>query len=102
MSTCNCDLTANSCDVACCCDPDCAALSAATCVSNLVQTEVTEVERCMDANFLFRYRVRPGMRTYSSGSQRCFQSDNSPIRSNFRSPIDNPLATYSLDQLFSA
>ncbi|GFN96240.1 tectonic-like protein [Plakobranchus ocellatus] len=85
VSLCPCDLTGNSCDVNCCCDPDCSdadKLVFSSCLSN----SYTEDDKlCFDRDVFFS--ENGPTRSGDSGSLFCIYFDNDEDRNFYNTPV---------------
>lgn len=87
---CICDLTSNSCDEFCCCDPDCkSTFSWSDCAAESFSS--FSQEYCADTTEIFRINKRRGMDTVSSSSssEKCVKIDNSAKIEGFHSLVSS-------------
>ena len=69
LGSCICDITANSCDAYCCCDPDCDSGILTLwndnydeyCAKNYIGSTFRPLEKCIDKKNVYDYHKRMGM-----------------------------------------
>ena len=87
---CVCDLTSDSCDEYCCCDPDCkSSFSWTDCAAESFSSYSQKY--CADTTEIFRINKRRGMDTVSSSSssEKCVKIDNSAKIEGFHSLVSS-------------
>lgn len=86
---CICDVTADSCDESCCCDPDClSSFDWSDCAAERYSTYGEKY--CADSSQIFKINKRRGMKTTSGGSsEKCVKIDNSAKIEGFHSIVSS-------------
>jgi len=95
LGSCNCDITANSCDAYCCCDPDCDAGILKLwnsnydryCAKNTIGQEFKPLERCIEKQYVFRYNKRMGMSVSETEDKLCVELDSRSVLSTYKEYI---------------
>ncbi|KAJ3084717.1 Tectonic-1 [Rhizoclosmatium hyalinum] len=103
LGQCTCDLTLNSCDIGCCCDPDCASLYSSLnfkCTGNTASND-NVVRMCSSLLAMVNPLASTNLVAYkdSDSNQLCVVINNSPIKGFYYA---DPGTFYQTDSFFSS
>ncbi|XP_072165001.1 tectonic-1-like [Diadema setosum] len=86
IGICICDLTANGCDVNCCCDPDCTSADISTFSQCEDQTYVVESRVCLRSTVVYSTNAPPEQVDVTDPSLFCIATDNNADRNYYSVP----------------